>query len=178
MGNPDDIERRTEFERQQFALYETRRLEVEKQATAVIAAALAIAAFTLNDFGRAGHPALGWLLVAVVGLLITSAYAFAARSLDFRTPRWRLGSKWDSEASEHDDKTPELPHQATKRTLACVRELPVAETDPLKTAILAHWYARAQSAWQLGELKDKRLRWSLWGFVGPVVYIVVRIICS
>jgi hypothetical protein len=63
-----DLGCRAEFERQQFALYDTRRLSAETHANAVIAAAIAVAAFVLADYGRQPHAHPVWLVVALLDI--------------------------------------------------------------------------------------------------------------
>jgi hypothetical protein len=80
------LEYDAEFERRQFALYEARRLAAETHANAVVAAALAIAAFVLSDYSRKPHPATPWLIVALVGVGSTLVLANLARVLSWTTP--------------------------------------------------------------------------------------------
>ncbi len=165
-----DLEDRAEFERQQFALYDTRRLSGETQANAVVAAALAVAAFVLADYARQPHPHVGLivgLIVALVGLVWAVAWANLARFVSWTTPRCLGGAKLAPE---------ERPSDIVKRTLYVVRHSPDVDRIVLRRRILEHWLARAESAFKLSELKDTRLRWSLLGFVGPLVYFAARLL--
>jgi hypothetical protein len=107
----DDPEYLAEFERQQFALYDTRRLTAETHSNAVVAAAVTIAALVLSDFSRKGHPSVGWLVVALVGLLWVLVLATVARVVSWKTPRWRGGAKWEGKR----------PSDEVGDTLAAVR---------------------------------------------------------
>ena len=198
-----DLEYRAEFERQQFELYEARRLAEETHASAVMAAAVAVAAFVLAGYGRKSHPGLGWLVVALVGLLWAFALATNARVVSWETPRWRGGieltpvrsmlraiSKSDRVKSTVDavhsffaKDERELPSDCVKSTLNAVRnfsggngELFFGGDRELRQRVIKHWQARQFSAWRLGSLKGRRLRWSLCGFVGPLVYFAVRLL--
>jgi hypothetical protein len=161
-----DLEYRAEFERRQFELYEGRRLSAETHANAVIAAALAVAAFVLSDYSRKAHPGLGWLLAALIGIAWTIALANLARVVSWTTPRWRGGSKAAPEG---------LPSDIVWRTLSAIRELDVAEGAVLRKGVLGHWEARARSAWKLGDMKRRRLDVSLWGLLGPLAYFAARL---
>jgi hypothetical protein len=162
-----DLEYRAEFERQQFALYDTRRLSAETHANAVIAAAIAVAAFVLADYGRQPHAHLVWLLVALLGITWAIAMASLARVVSWTTPRWRGGAKLAP--SER------LPSNIVGQTLSAVRGLNDADRNALRERIVEHWRARAESAWRLGQLKDRRLGLSLWGFAGPLAYFAARL---
>lgn len=163
-----DLEYRTEFERQQFALYDTRRLAAETHANAVIAAALAVAAFVLADYARRPHPDLGWLVFALSGLAWALVVANLTRVVSWNTPRWLGGAKRVAGEGR--------PSDIVKQTLCVVRDSRDAEPIALRQRMLAHWRARADSAWRLGELKDSRLGWSLLGFVGPLAYFAARLV--
>jgi hypothetical protein len=82
-----------------------------------------------------------------------------ARVVSWDTPLWRIGVKRP---------TSELkPSDEVRETLLAVRDCEGGTTgrDPRPLAI-AHWHARAISAWKLGAAKDRRLRWALWGLPG------------
>jgi hypothetical protein len=160
------VEYGAEFERRQFELYEARRLSAETHANAVVAAALAVAAFVLADYGRKAHPALGWLVAALLGVAWTFVLANVARVVSWTTPRWRGGAKVLPEGRRSD---------VVSRTLAAIRDLDPADTLPRRQGALAHWHARAISAWQLGELKRRWLDRSLWGLAGPLAYFAARL---
>lgn len=162
-----DFEYRAEFERQQFTLYDARRLSAETHANAVIAAALAVAAFVLADYGRKPYPHLAWLLVALLGLTWAIAWANLARVVSWTTAWWQGGTKLAPPQR--------LPSDIVGQTLSAIRGLDDADQIVLRQSVLEHWRARAESAWRLGQLKDRRLGWSLWGFVGPLVYFAARL---
>jgi hypothetical protein len=69
-----------------------------------------------------------------------------------------------------------LPSELVATTLAKVRDVGVVDPVDLRQMALQHWQARAKSAYQLGALKDRRLRQSLWGFVGPFAYFASRLL--
>ena len=163
-----DLEYRAEFERQQFALYDTRRLAAETHANAVIAAALAVAAFVLADYSRHAHPDVGWLVVALLGLIWAFVMANLARVVSWKTPRWRGRAK--RKAGE------KRPSDIVDKTLEVVRDSGDADRIVLRQRMLEHWSARADSAWRLGKLKDRQLRWALWGFLGPLAYFTARLL--
>ena len=162
-----DLEYRAEFERRQFDLYDARRLAAETHASAVIAAALGIAALVANDYSRASHPRLIWLLFALVGLMWAFLLANVARFVAWTTSRWSGGTKWVAHSP--------LPSTRVGETLDAVRQASGEDSLALRGKALEHWKARADSAWRLGALKDKRLRLALWGFVGPLAYFAARL---
>jgi hypothetical protein len=161
-----DLEYCAEFERHQFALYDTRRLSAETHANAVAAAALAVAAFVFNDYGREEAVGLGWLVAALVGLGWAFLLANLARVLSWLTPAWRGG----------ENRVPR-PSDVVAETLDVARERENKDSAALRQDAIAHWQARAESAWRLGAIKGKRLNLSLWGFVGPLVYFAARLLC-
>lgn len=55
-------------------------------------------------------------------------------------------------------------------TLDRVRCFSGSDECELRQLVINHWKARQQSTWRLGDIKEARLRRSLWGFVGPVLY--------
>jgi hypothetical protein len=162
-----DMEARAEFERQQFLLYETRRLTTETHANAVIAATLVVTAVVLTDYGRPEdpqqRPALAWLILALLGLVVAFAFAVLAREVSWRTPRWRGGSSLGEAAS------------ASGEALVAVRSCPDGGVE-LRDRIHQHWRARAHSAWTLGDVKSRLVRLALWGFVGPLVYFAASLV--
>ena len=155
-----DLEARCEFERQQFQLYETRRLATETHANAVIAAALVITAIVLTDYSRADGPAFGWLLVALVGLVAAFGLALHAREITWQTPPWRGGT-------DPDDL--EAMALATKAALEEIRDRSASGVE-LRRQIHRVWQARARSAHRYGEVKSQLVRIALVGFVGPLIY--------
>lgn len=163
-----DVEYRAEFERQQFILYDARRLSAETHANAVIAAALTVAALVVSDFAREKHPALAWLVVALIGLGWAFAFANIARVVSWTTARRMGGTK--STPGE------QLPSDDVGHTLAAVRAADGSGQIALREQALEHWRARANSAWRLGSIKDQRLRQSLWGFAGPLAYFAARLL--
>lgn len=165
MTDVPDAEYRAEFERQQFLLYEARRLASETHANAVFAAALAIAAVLVADYGRTDHPALLWFLLGVAGVAWVLVFSNIARIVNFLTPRWRGGGSWGDER----------PSDVVGRTLTAMREGELGGVA-LRDSAHEHWRARALSAWHLGLLKGRRLGLSLWGLLGPVVYFAARIL--
>jgi hypothetical protein len=40
--------------------------------------------------------------------------------------------------------------------------------------VIKHWQTRSKSVRELCDLKETRLRWSLWGFLGPAAYFAVQ----
>lgn len=164
-GQLADLEYRAEFEREQFLLYEPRRLAAETNANAVIAAALAVAAFVLSDYARTGHPPAVWFIFGLAGLAWTLVFANVARTVAWTT-RWWLGGMTPVDQVRPSDRV--------GTTLEAVRA-PEASTVGLREKTVEHWHARALSAWQLGVLKDRRLRQSLWGFVGPLAYFAAQL---
>lgn len=160
-----DLDYLSEFERHQFDLYDTRRLAEETHANAVLAASLTIAAFVLADYGRKSHPSVVWLVIALLGLLWAFAGAMNARVVSWYTPRWRAGPKI----------TDAVPADRVRSTLDQVRDFSIGDQLALRRLVVEHWQARARSAWQLGNLKETRLRWSLLGFAGPVIYFAVQL---
>ncbi|HEV7752606.1 MAG TPA: hypothetical protein VGO71_13760 [Baekduia sp.] len=167
MHDPDltDLEYRAEFERQQFVLYDARRLAVETHANAVIAVALAIAAVMVSDYARDDHPAIGWFLIGLAGVGWVFVFANIARVVSFPTPRWLGGKRWK----------PRAPSDVVKDTLNTIRDEPGAGLALRKHAH-DHWRARAESAYKLGDLKGRRLRLSLWGLLAPAVYFAARLL--
>jgi hypothetical protein len=163
-----DAEYLADFERQEFALYDARRLAVETHSNAVIAATLATAAFVLADFNRRSHRC-ALALLALLGGVWTFASATNARVVSWDTPLWRIGVKRPTSELKPSDEVGE--------TLLAVRDCEGGTTgrDPRPLAI-AHWHARAISAWKLGAAKDRRLRWALWGFAGPALYFGARLL--
>ena len=168
------LEKRAEFERQQFDLYEARRLAEEGHANTVVAAALAVAGLVLADIARHHHRPW-WLWVgfgvAMVGLLYVIIVGINARVVSWETPRRRGGVK----QSEGTTK----PSDCVRKTLDEVRgEALEGQGLDLGFLLQRHWRARADSAWKLGVAKGWRVRWSVVGFVGPLVYFVVRLFTS
>jgi hypothetical protein len=159
-----DLEARAEFERQQFLLYDGRRLSAEVQANTVIAASLAVAAVLVGDYGRPDHPRVVWLLVGLLGLGWGFVVANIARFVSYNTPRWRGGAKFRV-----------LPSDVVWETLDAARKGDPGDSVAIRQLTLEHWRARAESAYELGKLKDCRLRWSVGGFLGPAVYFAVRL---
>jgi hypothetical protein len=88
-----DLEYSAEFERQQFALYDARRLALETPANAVAAVALAAAAFVVTDYGRDEAVDVAWLILALLGLGWAFVLANVARVVSWLTPLWRGGGK-------------------------------------------------------------------------------------
>jgi HPt (histidine-containing phosphotransfer) domain-containing protein len=160
----DDLEYLAEFERQQFLLYDARRLAAETHSNAVVAAAVTVAALVLSDFSRQDHPRVGWLIAALVALLWTLLLANLARVVSWNTPRWRGGAKVEGKR----------PSDEVRDTLAAVRN-ERAENSLRKRAV-EHWHARAISAYELGTMKDRRLRLALSGFAAPLAYFAARLI--
>jgi len=156
-----------EFERQQFELYEARRLAAETHANAVVAAALAIAAFVLSDYDRRSQPGVPWLIAALVGVAWTLAFANLARVVSWKTPRWRGGPDSSSPS--------EKPSDVVARTLTATRDADIADPIGWHRAALMHWQARAKSAWHLGDMKRRRLDIALWGLLGPLAYFAARL---
>jgi hypothetical protein len=159
-----DLEFRTEQERATFDLYERRRLAVETQATALTAGALTLGGLLLVGF--ADLAALGdvpeWgVPLALLGLLWALVCASWARFASWDTPRRLGGPK-------------EQPHLQVKETLSALRGATErTKPDELRRLALAHWNARARSAWKLGEFKFEWLRAGLWGLLLPGLYLVV-----
>lgn len=169
-----DSEKQAEFERQQFDLYEARRLAEEGHANTVVAAGLAVGGLVLADIARHHHrPWWLWVgfSVAMVGLLWVIIVGINARVVSWNTPRWQGGVK-RSEGTTN-------PLERVKTTLDEVRgESPGAEGLDLGSSVRRHWRARADSAWKLGEAKGRRVRWSVAGFAGPSTYFIVRLFTS
>ena len=163
-----DIQYLAEFERQQFALYDARRLAAETHANAVIAATLATSAFVLADFNRRSHPDVLWLVVALVGSAWTIALATNARVVSWDTRWWLGGVKRPADEAK--------PSDEVRRTLLCVREAERAMRADTHSRVLTHWRTRAISAWRLCACKDKRLRRALWGLAGPAAYFAARLL--
>jgi len=167
---PDDVEARSEFERQQFQLYEARRLSTETYANAVIAATLVTAAVVVSDFGRAedagDRPGGVILAAALLGLLAAFGLATIARVVSWETRRVFLG------VEPTRDERPDL---AVRRTLDAVRDCTEGDVE-LRRRIHAHWRARADSTWRLDRHKGRLLRWSLVGFAGPLIYFAARLL--
>jgi hypothetical protein len=163
----DDLEYRAEFERQQFELYEARRIAEETSANAVIAAAVAVVALVLADYGRKGHPDFVWLLVALLALLWTLVFALITRFVSWKTPHL-VGGKDSASGMVR-------PSDVVDQTLKDVRDARDESGSDLRERAMAHWRARACSAYELSTLKGRRLRWSLWGFIGPLVYFALRL---
>lgn len=163
-----DLEYRAEFERQQFELYEARRLACETQASAVIAAALAVAALVLADYARKGHPRFVFLLAALLGILATLAFALIARFVSWNTPHLLGGRDFLGETTR--------PSKRVKSTLDAARDFSGENPRELRVLTWEHWRARACSAHELSLLKDQRLRSSLWGFSLPFLYLAVRLV--
>jgi hypothetical protein len=92
-----DLEYRAEFERQQFDLYDSRRLAEETHANTVIAATLTVAAFVLADYSRSSHPGVVWLAVALVGLVWAMCLATLSRVVSWETSRHRGGAERSSD---------------------------------------------------------------------------------
>lgn len=162
----ESLEYAADFERQQFVLYDDRRLAAETHANAVIAGAVTVAALVFSDFARTEHPALGWFIAAVVGLAGAFVLANVARVVSFETPRWRGGGEREQP----------LPSAVVKATLCAAREVAAGDPETLRERTRAHWRARAHSPWKLGDLKDRRLRQSLVGFLGPLAYFAARLL--
>jgi hypothetical protein len=159
-----DLELRTEQERATFDLYEHRRLAVETQATALTAAALTVGGLLLLGFddlsGLGDVPEWG-VPVALVGL----TWALVCASLA------RFGS-WDTPTKYGGPR--QAYHGEVKRTLDALRDATEkTASDELRQLAHAHWKARAESAWKLGQFKFERLRLALWGLVLPVLYLLV-----
>jgi hypothetical protein len=163
----EDLEYRAEFERQQFQLYEARRLAEETQASAVVAASFAVAALVLADYGRKGHPEFGWLLLALLALVWTVVLALVARFVSWRTPHLLGGEDYRPGTQR--------PSDVVDSSLDAVRQFSESDQLALRERVKDHWRARAYSAYALSKLKGSRLRWSLPGFVGPLVYFAVRL---
>jgi hypothetical protein len=161
----DSLEYAAEFERQQFTLYDARRLAAETHANAVIAVAITVAALVLNDFANKGHPRTCWLVIAMAGLSAALGLANIARFVSFKTPPARGGKKWPEP----------VPADAVKRSLEAVRKADLGDAEQLRRLTLEHWRDRAKSAHKLGALKDRRLRQALIGFLGPLIYFGVAI---
>lgn len=164
---PQDLEYLAEFERHQFDLYDTRRLAEETHANAVIAAALTVTALVLADYGRKSHPSVIWLVIALLGLLWAFAWAMNARVVSWYTPRWLAGPG-------HKVTDADVPAGRVRSTLEEVRDL-TGDSLALRRLVVRHWRARADSAWRMGTLKGTRLRRSLWGFAGPVLYFAIQL---
>lgn len=164
-GSATDVDYRAEFERQQFLLYEARRVASETHANAVIAAALAIAAVLIGDYSRRGHPSLAWFVIGVGGVAWVLVFANVARTVSFPTPRWRGGRKWE----------PEPPSDVVDKTLRAMRRKGLHGVV-LREGAHRHWQARAVSAYQLGLLKSQRLNLALMGVLGPAAYFAARTI--
>jgi hypothetical protein len=161
----DDLEYRAEFERQQFLLYDSRRLAVETHANAVIASALAISVVLVSDYAREDHPPAAWFVFGLAGVAWLFLFANVARVLSFPTPWWRGGSRW-----------PEgRPSDVVWQTLETFRDRPELGSA-LREQAHEHWHARAVSAYELGDLKGKRLNLALVGFIGPTAYFLDRLL--
>jgi hypothetical protein len=173
-----DLDFRIDQEREQFALYEHRRLGIETQATAVTAAALAVAALLVasRDTLPSGDFISWSLTLAVVSLIWTVTCASAARFCAWPTLR-RLNDsgvgrrvlravRWTEQDSGLD------LDERVGCTLDALRAAPEADSLGLRQRALAHWRARAQSAFRLGEWKWGFLLRGLWGLAAPFAYIV------
>jgi hypothetical protein len=165
----EELEEYAEFERQQFMLYDGRRLAAENHANAVAAAALTVVALVAADYARKGHPALGWFIAALIGAALTVVLASRARSVSWSTPALLGGARGLSG---------EQPAKEVGDTLRAVRAVPVGDRRAFRENAHDHWHARSISAWRLGRLKDRRLRQATIGFVGPIAYFVVRLAFS
>jgi hypothetical protein len=170
----DDLAYRAEFERQQFQVYETRRLAEETHANAVIAAAVAVAAFVLNDYGREGHPNVAWLIAALLGVVFVIVLAINARTVSWESRRW-MRVRF-SKAMRKRFPASRTPKDSVGDTLNAVRSSPSGLPEELRRRVIAHWHERQQSAWALGDLKSQRVRWALAGFAGPLAYFVARVV--
>jgi hypothetical protein len=82
----------SEFERQQFLLYDSRRLAVETHANAMIASALAIAVVLVSDYARDDHPPIAWFVAGLAGLAWLLVFANIACVVWFLTPWWQGGA--------------------------------------------------------------------------------------
>ncbi len=137
----EDLKYRAEFERQQFQVYETRRLAEETQANAVMASAVAVSAFLFNDYARKHHPGT-WLavlfIVALVALAVTFVFALNARIVSWESRRVmqpRLRRR------RHKHAAKPVPAKRVARTLTAVR---CSDGDPceLRRPVQVHWRAR------------------------------------
>jgi hypothetical protein len=157
-------ELRADLERELFELYETRRLSVETQATAVTAAALTVGGLLVLGQDELRHlgAAVEWgIPIVLLGLVWAIVCASVARFASWSTPHWRGGPK-----GERD--------QSVAASLEAWRNADDdAELRELAVLAHAHWSARALSAYELGDFKFRRLRLGLWGLALAGAYLVL-----
>jgi hypothetical protein len=176
-----DLEYQAEFWRQQFEVYEARRLAEETHANAVVAAALAVAAAALASYGRKPHPSGWWLAGALLGVGFAFVFALSARVVSWETPLWlggpywrkRIALYWRERIAREEQPKKRLPFEEVGMTLDRVRSYYGSDQRELRQRAIDHWQAREQSTYCLGNVKEARLRLALLGFVGPALYFGV-----
>jgi hypothetical protein len=84
----------------------------------------------------------------------------------------------DKESPDKESRDKNRPDARVGKTLDVVRDLRDRNHVCLLSRVADHWCERQQSALKLGDRKEAHLRRSLWGFLGLLCYIALRVITS
>jgi hypothetical protein len=158
-----DWEFRVEQEREQFQLYERRRVDYEVQAAAVTAGALALAAVLVAGQGRLaklGDAVQVGTSVAIFALVVAVLLALTARFAS-----WGAFAKLQRREERRDT--------AVRESLQRLRSSEAMSGVELRKLAYEFWNRRAESAWRLGAFKQSWLKWSGVALIVPMIFLVI-----